>query len=229
MDMMAKAMQDHVIVVGYRFLGKYVVESLKRLNAEFIVITRVEAQLETLRSNGIPALYAPVTHVYEALKEAHVEKASTLISTLENDGENMLAVLTAKKLNNKIKTISIVNDRELVEGVKSAGADVVIPYFQVMGQMIAASSLSKEISGVFFSEDLKSKFIAEFKIEFPRIVYKEIRGICPVLMASRGDEVIFDFKDDFEFKPGDFVYVVTDQECIEAFRNRLDSLRKRKA
>ena len=226
---MAKAMQNHVIVVGYRFLGKYVAESLKRLNAEFVVITRVEAQLETLRSNGITALYAPVTHVYEALKEANVEKASTVIATLENDGENMLTVLTAKKLNSKIKTISIVNDRELVEGVKSAGADVVIPYFQIMGQMLATSSLSREISGVFFSEDLKSKFIAEFKIESPKIVYKDIRGICPILVLSRGDQTIYDFRDDFKLEVGDFVYVLTDQECIEAFRDRLNSLTKHKS
>jgi voltage-gated potassium channel Kch len=222
---MTMNLENHVIVVGYRFLGKYVVESLQRLKAEFIVITRFEGQVDTLRSHGIPALYSQITRIRDALKEANVEKASTLISTLEDDGENMLTVLAAKKLNSKIKTISIVNERELVKGVRDAGADIVIPYFEIMGQMLATSSISKEITGVFFSDDLRSKFVGEFKIEASGITYRDIKGICPVLMISRGEEVIYDMKDDFQLKEGDFVYALTDQECVHVFRDRLDSIR----
>jgi voltage-gated potassium channel Kch len=221
---MAKSMENHVIVVGYKFLGKYVVESLQRLKIEFIVITRTEAQLGILKSHNIPAFYTPITHIYEALKEANIEKASTLISTLENDGENMLTVLTAKKLNNRIKTISVVNDRELVEGVKDAGANTVIPYFEILGQILATSSLSMETAGAFFSDELRSKFVAEFKIETSGISFGEIKGICPILMISRSGEVISDMKDNFQLKEGDFVYALTDQECIKVFRHRLNSL-----
>ncbi len=223
---MSKSMENHVIVVGYSLLGKYVVENLLKLKIEFAVITRSRGRLEVLRSRNIPALYAPVTHVYEALKEANVGKASTLISTLDNDGENMLTVQTAKKLNDKIKTISIANDRELVEGLRKAGADIVIPYFEIMGQMLATSSISKEIAGVFFSDDLRSKYVAEFKIGASGITYGDLKEICPVLMVSRSGETIFDMKDSFQLREGDFVYALTDRERVEVFRDRLNSLSK---
>jgi len=222
-------MENHVIVVGYRFLGKYVAESLQRLKVDFVVITRTKEQLDILKSNNITGFYSPITRLYEVLKEANVEKASTLVSTIENDSENMLAVLTAKQLNKGIKTISIVNDRALLRGVKNAGADIVVPYFDIMGYMLATSSISREISGVFFSSDLKSKYIAEFKIGVPGITFRDIKGICPVLMISRNDETIYDMKDDFQLKEGDLVYALTDQTCIEVFRDRLDSLGRRKA
>jgi voltage-gated potassium channel len=221
-------MENHVILVGYRFLGKYVAESLQRLKVDFIVITRTKEQVDILKANKITGFYAPITRLYEALKEANVEKASTLVSTIENDSENMLAVLTAKQLNKGIKTISIVNDRALVRGVKNAGADVVVPYFDIMGHMLATSSISREISGVFFSSDLKSKFIAEFRIGVSGITFRDLKGICPVLMISRGDETIYDMKDDFQLMEGDLVYALTDQACIEVFRDRLNSLSKRK-
>lgn len=220
---MAKGMENHVIVVGYRFLGKYVVESLQRLKVEFFVITRNEGQMDILKSNNIPAPYSPITRVYEAFKKANIEKASILISTLEDDDENMLTVQTAKRLNNNIKTISIVNDRELVEGVKSAGADIVIPHFEIMGQILATSSLSKEMAGVFFSDDLRSKYVAEFKIEASGITYGALKGICPILVVSRGGEFIYDMKDSFQLKEGDFIHVLVDHESLGAFRDRLNS------
>jgi voltage-gated potassium channel len=221
-------MENHVILVGYKFLGKYVAESLQRLKVDFIVITRTKEQLDILKANKITGFYSPITRLYEALKEANVEKASTLVSTIESDSENMLAVLTAKQLNKGIKTISIVNDRALQRGLKNAGADVIVPYFDIMGHMIATSSISKEISGVFFSSDLKSKFIAEFRIGVSGITFRDLKGICPVLMISRGDETIYDMKDDFQLMEGDLVYALTDQACIEVFRDRLNSLSKRK-
>jgi voltage-gated potassium channel len=226
---MTNQMENHVIVVGYTFLGKYVVDSLQRLKMKFVVITRTGGQLEILKSHKIPALYTPITRIHEILKEANVEKATTLISTLEVDGENMLAVMAAKKLNSNIKTVSVVSDKGLIEGVMDAGADMAIPYFDIMGRMLAGTTLSKETIGVFFSDELRSKDIAEFEIKSSGITYGDIKGICPVLAISRSDEVIYDMKDSFQLKEGDFVYVITDQQSIEAFRNKLDSLGKRRA
>ncbi len=76
-----KAMSGHVIVMGYKFLGKYVVESLNNLGLSYVVLVRDSSQLDTLRLEGIPAMSAPVTHTYKALLDAGVQKASALIST----------------------------------------------------------------------------------------------------------------------------------------------------
>jgi voltage-gated potassium channel len=217
---MARRMENHVIVVGYKFLGKYVVESLQALGIGFLVVSKYRSQLDILRTHNIPALYAPITHVYEALKEANVEKASTLVSTMDSDGENMLTVLTAKKLNNNIKTISIVNDRELVKGVKSAGADVAIPYLEMMGRMLAMSSLSRE-AGIIFTDNLKLKHIVRYEIETPSMTYADIKGVCPILMISRSGELFYDMKDDFQLKVGDTVYALVDPSSVRTMKEKL--------
>jgi voltage-gated potassium channel len=221
---MARRMENHVIVVGYRFLGKYVVESLRKAKMEFIVITKHRSQLEILRTHKIPALYSPVARVYEALEDSNIGKASTLVSTLDRDGENMLTVLTAKRLNDRIRTISIVNDREVVEGVKSAGADIAIPYFVVMGQIIGLSSVSKAPAGILFADNLRSKFVIDFEVEASGGTYGDIKGICPVFMVSRHGELVYEMKDDFQLEKGDSVYALVDRDSIKAFGDRVKSL-----
>ncbi len=220
---MAKRMENHVIVVGYKFLGKYVVENLQALQIEFVVITKDQSQLDVLRSHIIPALCAPVTHIHEALEETNVGKASTLISTLDNDGENMLTVLAAKRINNNIKAISIVSDNRLVEGVKNAGADAVIPYSEIVGEMLALSSISKEATGILFTDNLKSRDVVQFKIETSGITYGDLKGICPILMVSKGGKFIYDMDDEFQLKEGDSAYVLVDHESIKAFKDKLRS------
>jgi Trk K+ transport system NAD-binding subunit len=221
---MAKRMDNHVIVVGYKFLGKYVVTRLRELKLEFIVIVRYRSQLNILRSHNIPALYSSVARLYEALEDTNVRRASTLASTLDRDSENMLSVLTAKRLNDKIRTISIVNDRDEVEGMKNAGADIAIPYFVVMGQMLGLSSISKEPAGILFADNLRSKYVVDFEIESSGIKYEDIKGICPVLMVSRRREFKYEMKDDFQLEKGDSVYALVDRTSIKAFGDRLKSL-----
>jgi voltage-gated potassium channel Kch len=221
---MAKDMQNHVIVVGYKFLGKYVVENLQTLNVDFMVIAKDESQLDILRSNKIPSLYSPVTRVYETLKDANVEKASILVSTLDSDGDNMLTVLAGKKLNQNIKNISIVNDRELIEGMRNAGADVVIPYLEIVGQMLSLSSLSEEQAGILLTDNVRLRHIAEFKIMISGITYGDIKETSPVLMVSRNGEFKYNIRDDFKLKEGDTIYVLVNRESIGAFRDKLKSL-----
>ncbi len=100
-------MKNHVIVMGYKFLGKYIAENLKSLGVEYIVIARDQSQVDALRSQGIPTIHAPITHAFEALRQAGAERALAIVSTFDDDCDNMLAVLSAKKLNKEIRTITI--------------------------------------------------------------------------------------------------------------------------
>ncbi|VVB86853.1 Calcium-gated potassium channel MthK [uncultured archaeon] len=220
----AKRMENHVIVMGYKFLGKYIVENLKPLGVEYIVIARDTSQVDALRSQGIPTIHAPITHAFEALRQAGAERACAIVSTFDDDCDNMLAILSAKKLNKEIRTITIVNERELAESARESGADIVVSLHDVVGEMLAISTISKEITGVFLTDRLKSRHIAEFEITTSGIKYGDIKGICPILLISRKDEVIYDMSGDFQLQQGDFVYVLIDHESLKAFRERLKSL-----
>lgn len=220
----ARRMKNHVIVVGYKFLGKYVVDDLKSLGLEFVVIAKDNDQMEMLRKEGITAVGGPTTHIYETLKKAGVERARYLISTFDDDGDNMLAVLSAKKLNKNIHAVSIVNDRELVESAKAAGADKVAPIYDLIGKMLASSVISNEVAGIVLSEKLKSKYVVGFEITSQGIKYGDIDRGDPVLLVYRNGEIIHNMTDNFELQKGDFLYILADNLSAASFKKRLESL-----
>jgi voltage-gated potassium channel len=216
-----KGMKGHVIVMGYKFLGKYVVDSLKNLGLDYVVLVRDASQLDALRLEGIPAMSSPITHTYEALKEAGIDRASAVITTFDDDGDNLLSILNAKKLNPGVRVVSVVNDRELVDGARTAGADVAIIPNELIGNVLALSTISDEVEGVFLSSELKSRHVAGFSVEKKGLKYRDVKGICPVLFVKRGEEIIYDLEDEMELRPGDKVYVMTDHESLIAFREKM--------
>ena len=155
------------------------------LRKEFVVIAKDNDQLETLRKDGVEAVGGPTTHIYETLKKAGVERASHLISTFDDDGDNMLTILTAKKLNKNIHAVSIINDKELLESAKAAGADTVAPIYDMIGQMLASSTISNEVAGIVLSEKLKSKYVVGFEITSQGLKYEDIDRGDPILLVYR--------------------------------------------
>ena len=158
-------MSNHIIVMGYSFLGKYVAEKLKDMGTEYIVVAKDEEQVEIARNNGIVAISSPVNLVYDALKKAGIERASSLVATYDDDGDNMLIVMVAKQLNPKIRVVTIINERELREGAKAAKADVVIAPSDIIGNILATATASNEIVGAFLPGRFGGKNIAEFTID----------------------------------------------------------------
>ncbi|HZW58331.1 MAG TPA: NAD-binding protein [Nitrososphaerales archaeon] len=78
-------MQNHIIVMGYKFVGIYVVEKLKEMKLEYVVLVRDETELPSLHRLGIPAIGAPVARSYQALKSAGASRASSIICTFDDD------------------------------------------------------------------------------------------------------------------------------------------------
>lgn len=144
-ELKAKSLKGHVIIMGYSFLGKYVAGKLRELGLSSVVVARDETQAQLARSKGDIALVAPVAHSFEALKKAGIESACAVVVTYDHDGDNMLAIMAAKKLNPDARVITIVNEKELGEGAKAAQADVVIAPSEIMGQILAVSTVSSEI------------------------------------------------------------------------------------
>ncbi len=217
-------MKNHLIVMGYKFLGKYVVENLKSLGVEYIVIARNQSQVDALIPQGIPTIHAPITHAFEALRQAEAERAIALILKFDDNCDNMLAILSAKNPYGEIRTITIINERELLEGARESGADLAVSLHDLIGEIRVISTISKEITGVFLTNRLKSRHIAEFEITISRIKYGDLKGICPILMIFRKNEVIYDMSGDFQPQSGDFIFALIDHESLKTFRERLRSL-----
>jgi len=211
-------MSNHIIVMGYSFLGKYVAEKLKEMGAEYIVVAKDDEQAEVAQNAGIVAISSPVNLVYEALKKAGIERASSLVATYDDDGDNMLIVMVAKQLNPKIRVVTIINERELREGAKAAKADVVIAPSDIIGNILATATTSNEIVGAFLPGRFGGKNIAEFTIINTGLKSGDVEQIAPLLLVHRGEASIPTKDKDFILEPGDQIYVLADHNAIIKLR-----------
>jgi voltage-gated potassium channel len=100
----------------------------------------------------------------DALTTAGIERASMVVVAHEKDPDNMLSVLSARKMRHDIRIVSVVHNPSLTETAKNAGADMVIPSSVTVGNLLALSAVTKNIVGVMFSERIGAQEIAEFVI-----------------------------------------------------------------
>jgi voltage-gated potassium channel len=226
--------RGHVIVVGFNYLGKYSVEWLHDVKVDHVIITTDAAIAHALQLSGELATYASASRSFQALKEAGVDKASTLICALDDDGDNLLVAMNARKQNKDVRILTVVTDRDLAESAKaSSDIDVVVPIFDVVASILAFSSVAPEVAGIFItppsSPDIGriSQYVAEFVVAGtgrPGATFKALNGVAPVLLVMREGRIIANPEDEFVVQSGDSLLVMTPtHDSIEKFRAALAS------
>ena len=104
-------MDKHVIIVGAGEVGRYLAEILVGEQNDVYVIEKDAATARRMRSE----LDAKVIHgsgvSTRMLHEAVVKKADLLLAVTQVDEVNIVAAMTAEKLNPKCETVARVRDR----------------------------------------------------------------------------------------------------------------------
>ena len=194
-----KRMKGHVIVFGYAHLGRYVADKLGELGFDCVVVTRDPAIYEALTKKKVLAVLEQENRPIVTLKEASIENASTLIAAHEKDTDNMLAILSARRLRPDIRIISVVHDDQLIDTAKNAGADVVIPSSVSVGHLLALSATTKDLVGIVFSERVGTREIAQFSVfKSSRLIgqrLQELTRFAHVIGVVRNDDLIRDVFD----------------------------------
>jgi len=214
-----KKLKGHVIIFGYGHLGKYVAEKLEELRLDYVVVTRNPELYASLLSREVFAVKEIESRPVDALKEAGIERAGTVIVSHNEDPDNMMIVLSARKLRPDIRIVSVVNDTNLIETAKTAGADVVIPASVTVGHLLALSAVTKDLVGVVFSEKIGTKEIAQFSVfKTSKLIGKgmqEVSKLAMVIGVVRDDDVIKEIFDPaFRLKEGDTVLVLGDPSSL---------------
>ena len=208
-------LKDHVIVFGYSHLGRYVVEKLDDLGFDYVVLTRDPNIYQELTKKEIFAVLEYQTQPIIALTAAGIDRASIVVVAHESDADNMLVILSARKLRPDIRIISVIHDASLVETARNAGADMVIPASVTVGHMLALSAVTKDLVGVVFSEKIGTKEIAQFSVfKTSPLVGKglnEVSKLATVIGVVRNDVVIQNIYDPaFRLKEDDTLLVLGD-------------------
>jgi len=215
-------MRRHVVVAGYSRLGHYAVKKLEEFNVPYVVVVKPTEDVPALRRERVPAFASDVSSFHRVFHEVGIERAGTMLATFDDDSENLVAILNAKRLNPKLRVISAVHDHELEESSRMAGADVTLPTANILGDLLGLSAISTEVAGVLLSSRVPAKYIAEFELPpGARIPFSELNAIAPVLLVLQGGEILANPPDAFEVLGGSTIFVLATPEVIAQVREKL--------
>jgi Trk K+ transport system NAD-binding subunit len=219
-ERMIKRLKGHAIIMGYSHLGRYVAEKLDELGFDNAIVTRDPSIYHDLLKRNVFTVLENENHPIKALKEAGLDKAAIIIAAQDEDSRNMLIILAVRKLRPDIRIVSVINDQDLVETARSAGADVIIPSSVTVGRLLALSAVTKNLVGVVFSEKIGTKEIAEFSIfKTSKLIGKglhEVSKYATIIGVVRDDAVVSSvFDPTFNIRENDILLVLGDSARLE--------------
>ena len=117
--------KDLVILVGYGRVGKYLQHNMKNMNINLVVIDTNRDLIELMRQNNISAIMGDATSK-ETLKEAAIDKATTLIVAIPNAYEARQIVEVARELKKNIKVLVRAHNDEELEYFEQQNVDLAV-------------------------------------------------------------------------------------------------------
>ena len=109
--------EDHVIVCGYSYVGKFVTKHLEEIDAPYVVIDNSNKHVQEALDDGIEAYLGDATKA-SILEALHIEKAAAIIVTLDNPEKKRLlceAVLEYSKDVNLIVKVTSLAEKEMLK------------------------------------------------------------------------------------------------------------------
>jgi len=132
-----EAMKNHIIICGFGRNGKQAARKLRTYNKPFVIIEKEKEIIERLQEENVPFVLGNANED-ETLIEAGIERASTLISALPSDADNLFVVLSARQINSKMTIISRASQETSYNKLKLAGANNVILPDKIGGDHMAS-------------------------------------------------------------------------------------------
>ncbi len=121
-------MKDHVIVCGFGKNGSKVCEELLKDNKDFVVVESNPDVISAFQQNKNYRFINGNATLDEVLIEAGIQNASTVITALKEDSDNVFITLTARELNPNIIIIAKATEPTSEKKLYRAGAaHVVMP------------------------------------------------------------------------------------------------------
>lgn len=158
MQKQIEAMSGHVVVAGVGSTGRHVIDELSATSTPFVAIDRNREHLERLQSEfGGHLLYihGDATND-EILRDAGVERAIGIVTTLNDDKANLFVTLSARSMNAQARIVARVIEPETTAKMSRAGADITVSPNMIGGRRMAHELVRPEVTA-FFDEMMRSK------------------------------------------------------------------------
>ena len=129
--------KNHVVICGYGRNGKQAARKLMAYEKSFVVIERDKGMEERLQQDNVPYVIGNANED-DILMQAGIDRASSFISALPNDADNLFVVLSTRQINKNINIISRASNESSYDKLKFAGANNVILPDKIGGDHMAS-------------------------------------------------------------------------------------------
>ena len=138
-------LENHTIVCGFGRNGKQAMARLKSYKEGCVIIESDPDLIEEIELGGELLYIRGDATNDEALLAAGIDRASSLITTLPSDADNLYVVLSARQLNSECTIVSRASIDTSYKKLKVAGADNVIMPDKLGGAHMASLVVTPDI------------------------------------------------------------------------------------
>ncbi|MDH3322194.1 MAG: potassium channel protein [Flavobacteriaceae bacterium] len=138
-------LRGHTIVCGYGRNGKQAIARLKSYNKPCVIVDGNSELIDAIELEGEVLFVKGDATNDEVLLKAGIKNASSLISALPSDADNLYVVLSARQLNDACTLISRASNESSDKKLKIAGADNVIMPDKLGGAHMASLVITPDV------------------------------------------------------------------------------------
>ena len=228
-------LSGHYIVCGDVATTWHVAEELVRTGREVVVVAPTEESLEAAYAalGDVPGLAGDQTDD-QLLRAAGIERASGIVFAMDEEKDNILGVLTARRLNPTARIIASTERPEAEDKLRVAGADAIVSPSRIGGLRMASELVRPKVVS-FLDQMLREKggSLRVEEVTVPAegtaagrsldwLKVEEVEGA--VLLAVRRADGGFEFKPSLSttLEAGMALIVMADAEGRERLQQRIE-------
>lgn len=140
-------MEKHFIICGSDQVARNAIHQLDP-ERPFVIVTEKEDFAQELISRGFRVILGDPTHE-DTLQKAGCERALAMMTSLHNEADTVLSVITARALSKHLLITATANDEANMHKIQLAGADRVINPDGIAAQFVLLSTTRPSVSRFF--------------------------------------------------------------------------------
>lgn len=192
------------IVCGYKILSKYLIDELRKQNKNILIIEDNDDKILKAKNSNLLVIKGDATDT-DFLKKIGVGRnVDTIIALEDDDATNLSIVLGARMLDPNIEIIALVNESEVENKLKLAGANFIINSNQisayVASEYIGQPVAFEAVDGILLEGDMSAEVNEIEIVDGMSVISKNINAInfedynltlIGVINRSNNNEFIF--------------------------------------
>ena len=140
-------LSDHHLICGFGRVGRAVARDLRAGGDSFVVIDDLPENKEIAEGMKAPFVLGRPSDD-EMLKAAGIDRARSVLASVDSDAENIFICLTARELRSDITIVARASVEDSEKKLLRAGADRVISPYKSSGAEMARLALHPQVAGV---------------------------------------------------------------------------------